>query len=402
MKAQGGVVGVALLFSLSLSRADSGLRVSYPQALALASERAPGIAVARSQEAVASAEIGVAGVYPNPTLAGGTSTQAAKLFVGLSVPLIILGQREAAMRAARTEAESTRADTDIARADARAGAAHGFVGLWLAEGTAETRVDAEKVAVRIDDAVHQRIDLGAVPEVEGVRTKAQRLRAQADALEAQQLVAAAAADFGRWLGVSDASQLRTDGEPSVPLAAPVLSSLLDQVDESPSVKREQAQARAARARADRERALVRPAMTLDLGIDAFDPALPGANYRAQLGLEVPLFNQRGPNVEREERAAATALLRTTYESSTLRANLVVAYRTFQAFTDRATALLSSVLPAAEAAARATQESYSLGRASLEAVLDAERTRIDAQLLLLEARAMRAQAWIDVERALGAR
>jgi outer membrane protein TolC len=35
------------------------------------------------------------------------------------------------------------------------------------------------------------------------------------------------------------------------------------------------------------------------------------------------------------------------------------------------------------------------------VLDAERARIDAELTLIESQGARANAWIDVERALGA-
>jgi outer membrane protein TolC len=82
------------------------------------------------------------------------------------------------------------------------------------------------------------------------------------------------------------------------------------------------------------------------------------------------------------------------------ADLAVAYRTFEAVSARSVALGAGVVPAAEAAAKATRESYQLGRASLEALLDAERARIDARLTLLETLAARGNAWIDIERTLG--
>jgi cobalt-zinc-cadmium efflux system outer membrane protein len=393
----------AVILLASSSRGDSVAKpISYDKALALATERGPQVAVALSQETVAGSEIGIAGVYPNPTVIGGTNSQTAAVAVTLSVPLTILGQRGAAIRAAQIELDATRADTEVVRADVRAGAAHAFVALWVAEGTASARSSALKIIERIDDAVGVRVQYGATPELEGVRTQAQRLRAQADAREAEQLVAAAAADLGRWIGIADTSDLRTEGEPRVPVNPPAVAGLVEQVEANPAVARERAQARSARARAERERALVRPAMTLELGVDAMDPTLPATNYRAQLGVELPIFNQRGPYVQREERTAATALLRASYEASSRRADLMVAYRTFEAFTSRATALAQSVLPAAERASSTTQDSYSLGRASLEAVLDAERLRIDTELILLEARAGCANAWIDVERALGTR
>jgi outer membrane protein TolC len=73
-----------------------------------------------------------------------------------------------------------------------------------------------------------------------------------------------------------------------------------------------------------------------------------------------------------------------------------------AISARMTALETGVVPSAEKAARATEEAYTMGRSALVAVLDAERARVDAGLGLLEARAGRAEAWIDVELALGAK
>jgi outer membrane protein TolC len=288
----------------------------------------------------------------------------------------------------------------VAQSDARAAAAHAFVALWLAERTASARSEADGVATRIDQAVAARVELGAAPELEAARSRAQHLRAHADAVEASQLIASAAADLGRWIGLRDASGLRTDGDPVVPNSAPPLAELAAHIEDSPVIKRELMGVRSALARADRERALVRPAMTLDLAVEAFDPTVPATNYRAQLGMEIPLFNQRGAYIAREERAADLARSRVRLQGSMLTADLVVAYRTFEAVSARTETLATAVLPATEAAARATQESYSLGRATLEAVLDAERNRIDTTLALIEARAVRANAWIDVERALG--
>ena len=69
---------------------------------------------------------------------------------------------------------------------------------------------------------------------------------------------------------------------------------------------------------------------------------------------------------------------------------------------RAKALAEGIVAATELAARATRESYELGRAQLVAVLDAEKSWIDARGALIDAQAARAHAWIDVQLALGAR
>jgi outer membrane protein TolC len=340
---------------------------------------------------------------PNPTVALGTSTQAAKFSATASVPLLILGQRGAAADAARADALTVRVESDLAWNDVRASTARAFVGLWLAESLATARTGAARIVQRLEETVTVRIDVGAkgaAPKVEGLRVRAERLRAEADAQEAAQRVAGAASELGRWIGVPDGGELRAAGEAQVPNDAPPLPTLAARVDTSPAVRRENADARAAEARADRERALVRPAMTLDLGVDALDPTLPTTNYRAQLGIEVPLFHQRGYQIERELASANAARARSAAERARTISDLVVAYRVFEATTARMRILADGVVPAAEAAAVGAEESYSLGYAPLVTVLDAERARIDATISLLEARAARALAWIEIEHTLG--
>ena len=375
-------------------------QISYVQVLDLAERVSPSMQVARAEEGVVASEVGIAGVLPNPTLIGGTSTQTAKISLGVSVPLVILGQRGASVKASQAGLESAHVGTEATKSDSRAAAAHAFVALWSAERIAQARSNAEDLVSRLDRAVSTRVQLGGVPEVEGIRSNALKLRAHAEAVQAAQLVRAAAADLGRWIGESDTSELRTTGDPVVPSEPPPLSGLLGRVSQGPAVARERAAARAAQSRADRERALVRPALTLDVGMDAKDPTLPATNYRAQLGVELPLFTQRAPYIQREDRSAAAAEWRARYQMSTLSADLIVAYRTFEAATASKVTLEGAGIPAARAAARSTEESYSLGRATLEAVLDADRSLIDVEISWLDASAARAHAWIDVEHAMG--
>jgi cobalt-zinc-cadmium efflux system outer membrane protein len=399
MAARSILFAVALLVALGAPAiAQEGTAISYAEAIALARHRAPDLALARGRESIAQAEIGVAGVYPNPSLNVGTSTQTAKLSAGASIPLVILGQRGAAIDASRAELATVQVETEVAWNDVRAATGRAFVALWLAQRTAEVREDAAALAARIDDAVRGRVAAGAAPELEGLRARAERLRADADAVEARELVAAAASELGTLLGLADGRALRAKGEPDVPAQAPALPALRARVGVAPSVRREEADARAANARADRERALVRPALTLDVGVDVGDPTLPATNYRAQLGVEVPVFNQRGPLIERELRVAAFARQRASIERVRLAADLATARARFEAVAARTRALEAAVVPAAEAAARATDEAYALGRVPLVAVLDAKRARDDARLTSIEARADRAYAWIELERA----
>jgi cobalt-zinc-cadmium efflux system outer membrane protein len=142
-------------------------------------------------------------------------------------------------------------------------------------------------------------------------------------------------------------------------------------------------------------------MSLDLGTDVGDPTLAGTNYRAQLTIEVPLFNQRGAYIDRERAIGEVARARVQAAHVQGATELSAAYRTFEAATARQRTLVEAVLPAAQGAAKGTEEAYVLGRAQLVAVLDAERALVDARLTALDAQASRATAWSDIEHALGA-
>jgi outer membrane protein TolC len=403
--------GLAMLVVLATARPApaAAISVTYGQALDRAARVAPDIATARMAESVAVAETGIAGLLPNPSVSGGTSSQTAKMSLTLSLPLLVLGQRGAAVAASRADLATTRVETEMARADVRALVAHAFVVLWHAQGASLERERAAQVSGRLEDAVRGRVELGAAATVDGLRAHAERLRAEAEAAQTRKLVGAAAGELAQWLGL-EGTDLRADGDPAVPAVLVPIAELRARLDENPVLQRERAATRAAETRADRERALVRPVVTVDLGLDAWDPTLcPGApcgnppvNYRGGLSVEVPILNQRGPYVDRERAVAAVARTREGAARVRLMAALTAAYQVFEAWTASAHTLAEGVVPAADAAAAATEESYALGRAPLFAVLDAEKAGIDARLSLLDARTQQADAWIEVEHAVGMR
>jgi len=380
--------------------AQQRVEVTFEQALAMASRAAPDLAVARARESIATADVGAAGLHPNPSAFVGTSTQTARLSAGVSVPLYLLGQRGASMDASRAELQTVRVESAITLSEVRTACAHAFVSLWLAQRAAEARHDAAEIAARLDRSVQGRIEVGNAPEIEGLRSNAEKLRAEADAQEAEQLVAAAGSDLSRWIAAPVGDVLRARGDPPIPDATLPLSALLAKAADSPAARRDDYDARAAEARAARERALVRPALSLGLSVDTLDPTLPVANYHATLGIDVPLFNQRGPLIDRETASAGAARARAHSTRARITAELVAAWRMFTATHARRKALAEGVVPAAEKAAVAIEESYALGRATLVAVLDAERARIDARVSLIEARAANANAWIETQSAMG--
>lgn len=394
---------IALLASSLVLATNAGAeerRMSEEAALAAAHLYAPDLALAHARERVADAEIGVASTYPNPSVYGGSSTQAARLMGGVAIPLVVFGQRGVAMDAARADANTTRTETQIAWVDVRWATTRAFVELWRAEHVMVARNDAAALVTKLDVAVGGRAEVGSAPQIDALRAHAERLSVEADAMAAAAQVRVAAAELARWTGVAPDVDLHADGDPSNPGEPPPLATLLSQLSASVHVKREVDDAQAARAHVSRERALNRPAMLLDLGFDAFDPALPATNFRGQLAIEVPLFNQRGGYIDRERANEDAAVVRQRAVLARVSSELVGAYRSYEAATDRSKVLNTTVVPASEASVRAMQDAYDLGRSPLLGLLDAQRSLVAIRVDAIEATAMQASAWADVQHALG--
>lgn len=408
-----GIAGIAAAIVLFAppGRTQGEVRVSLEDSLRAARHAAPDLVVARARESVARAEVGIAGTYPNPSATAGTSTQTAALSGTLTIPLVVLGQRGASIDAARAEEQTVALDTLVTWNDVRQATARAYTALWLAEGVAVARRDSAAIEATLESAIVQRVQVGSAPEIDALRVHAEKLRTDAEVLAATAQVTAAATELGRWMGLRDAGSLRASADPPTPDAAPPLADLLARLDGSVGVRREQSDVQASEARVAREKALVRPNMSLDVGADFFDPTLlpspapPGAqppvNYRAALTVDVPLFNQRGAYIERERAVGDVARARVQAARVQAAAELTAAYRTFEAATAQQRTLADSVVPAARAAAKATEEAYALGRAQLVTVLDAERALVDARVAAIEAQAARAAAWADVQHAVGA-
>lgn len=395
-------LSLLLVTLASTASAQGENRMSLGEALRRARAAAPDLAVARLRESVAHAEVGVAGLYPNPTVLAASNTQTAKFSGTVSIPVIVLGQRGAAMDAARADEATVALDTQVAWIDVRQATVHAFVTLWLAEGLVGARRESATIGAALESSVVQRVEVGSAPEIDALRAHAERVRLDADVLDAGAQLDVAASQLGRWLSLPDGTGLRASGAPSLATDSPApLPSLLARLDSGAPVRREQSDVRASEARAARERALVRPSMAIDLGVDTYDPTLNDVpNYRAQLAIDVPIFNQRGPAIDREKALGDVARARVQVARALASAEVTSAYHVFEAATARQKLLAGSVVPATEAAAKGVEEAYSLGRAQLIAVLDAERALVDARVTALDAQAAAANAWADVEHALG--
>ena len=398
--------GVVLLLCTSAVAPAPALAMTWGDARAQAQRRAPELAVGLGHSQVARAEVEVAGALANPTFTVTTARETARLGTGVTVPLPLFGQRGAAVRAARADADAVDREHAVLLNDVRWSVSLAWVDTWDATQRARLLAGAADDARRLASITSERFDAGAAPRLDVVRAGADRARADAEATSARSLVGAAGARLAVWVGVDPRSPPAIDGGPGVPASLPPLAQLLGDVEAHPALARDQAQGAAAERHVDLERRLRFPIINAELTVLQGDPTLTdarGAQLTEVIGgasFELPILSARGGAIARARAQGTLAAATAASDAAHLRADLADAFLRTEAAAARARALGGQALPALEETRALTEESYRAGRADLVRVLEAQRALVEARLAELEAVATWARAFADLERAAG--
>ena len=214
------VLGVAATALPVHAGAPAERAISLAEARALADRTTPDLLLARRREAVARAQVDVAGALANPTLTVSTARLTARLLTGVSVPVPLFGQRSTAITAAASDADALNLDTEAVRVDARWGVTRAWLDLWETQERARLAETAAAEADRLAGIAKERFAAGSAPRLDVVRTGADQARARAEAQAAGMNVAAAAARLEAWLGATGGSPLRPSGAPESRSPAP--------------------------------------------------------------------------------------------------------------------------------------------------------------------------------------
>jgi cobalt-zinc-cadmium efflux system outer membrane protein len=378
--------------------AAGGITFAGARAAALAD--APEVVLARGREAVARAQIDVAGALLNPTVTVASARETARLGTALSLPVPLFGQRGATVAAARADAGAVQADTEAARHEVRWAATVAWLDLWEAGERARLLADAAAEADRLVVIADERFRAGSAPRVDVLRTSADRARARADAAAAAVAVPAAAARLATAIGAADGADLRAQGAPGFAAGPGDLGTLEQALAEHPILKRDRAQIAAEVARVRLEQRLRFPIVSAELAVNVGDPTLPGTDVIGGVAFEAPVLSLRGGAIARARAEQALAETTAEVDGRRLQAGLVDAWRRAQGAAARAGALRADVLPALEEVRRMTEEGYRDGRVDLLRLLEAQRALLDSRIAHAEAEAAAQRALADVERFAG--
>ena len=381
-----------LLLALLLLAAPQPL--SLADALAIATQQNPDVAAARLNVRVAEAGIQTAGQFANPTVTGsyGPDTPTWIGTVDLKVP--VLGQRGTAVAAAERERDTARAEVATRELTVQAAVRRAYFALAAAQAQARFAAEATQRAAELEQLSTKKFETGSAPRLEVEQAAVTRRQAEQDQIDREAATGSAQAELGRLLGLEGELLAR---EPLLPIpAAPPLEQLIERSARHPEVQTFRRQQDAALARAQRERAAVRP---VHLNV-AFQRGGDGSGQRYTLGLELPIFNWNGGRIGAEVAQAEIASAQAAAAERRLRGEIRAARARWEAASRRARAYADELVPASLRLLAMARTGYELGRAPLISVLQAQGEVTAARVKGVDAANEAQKAFADLEEAAG--
>lgn len=394
-----GLLLVSLSSRAAAQEPQEPATIGLGEAQRLAQDRAPDVLLSNARAETVRADVGVAGMFPNPRITVGTTSGTALLYGNLFIALPLFGQVGTAVDAAEAQARVAEAGLEVSRLDARLAVSLAWWALWQANG--ELRIALENAArrQRLLETAQARFSEGAAPRLDVLRaqTEVRRARGEATALVEQRT--GALARLAVLLGGEEHGPRDVAGDPSLGPRVLTDAQVESLLEEHPLVRRARQLLHAADAIVTREHRARWPLVGVQIGGSFFERQ-PPPTHDVSVGLtvEIPIFN--GPLITRAETARRAASTEFETVVVQLRARVLGARADYLSALRRHEALVNEVLPAAQEAADLAAEAYQSGGLDLTGTLAAEQARADTVLALVRATGERARALANLEHASG--
>jgi outer membrane protein TolC len=348
-------------------------------------DRAPASRASVLDVSAAEARTDAAGAWNPTNLRVGTNRLTARLVAGVIVPLPILGTLGAARDEARAQATVVRDDAVVARRDLRQRAIVAWLELSRADTEILTQTAAADQAGELERIAKGRFDAGAGGEVDVTTAHAAKARADVGVAAAKRESSARAADLAGLLGWDPAVERHASGP--LPGGAAELEQLRASLAHHPEHAAALAQILARQATEHRLEVARRPGLGFEVTMSYDDVTQVGStpldktDVYAGLSFDLPLFAHLGDQLRAARTETNAAQVRLSGVDAQLAAELVAAYRRWQATTERVASLERDVLPAQQRATQLAQQAFREGARDLSTALQATRDlqAIDAEL-----------------------
>lgn len=312
--------------------------------------------------------------------------QSAETTVAIAQEIETGGKRRQRTRAAQAEAAVVRADEQVRRTAALFETRRAFLGVLAAQE--RIRLSEEALAViRDTEAVaraREQAGKGTAQEAESAHAEAEQ--AALELLERRAEQRDAVRELALCWGETDPSFDAVSGALGAAVETPpALDALLVQAAEAPARKAAEAQAAAAQAKVQVERAARLPNVELAAGMRHFSES-DDVGFVASVGVPLPLFDRNLDAVRAAQADAEAARLDAVADRLKAEGALRRLHARLAALANSCAGLRDRVVPSAERALGLARKAHEQGKTGYLEVLDARRSLMDAKLALIEAEA----------------
>ncbi|WP_158623421.1 TolC family protein [Corallococcus sp. CA053C] len=378
--------------------APAGSPLTLRSALLEARARAPALAQARGQEAVARGEEEVARTFAPLTLFVGGGGNDPRWTVGLTQRLPVPGARAARVHAAELTTRGAQEERRASEATLRSDARRAYFSLVRARQLAESSTRALALARESEAAATLLHETGAAPELDLLQARIARASADVQLLTRQGDVSAATAALALLLGRAPTEALSPVD--AAPPALPSLDTVLARAALSPVAAARQADVAAAEATLRAARRERWPVPTVGVSVEAEGPGGRSTYLRGALDLELSL-----PGLGRGETVRAAASLelahaRENEDRLSRQTELVAAHARLASALAGLERYAVEILPDVEKTERMALESYRAGRSPRVALNAALQVATDTRTQAIDAAFAVQTAFAELELAAG--
>lgn len=376
--------------------------MTFAQVLELATAQNLELAAVRRARAIREAEVRAAGQWANPEFSAEITRDSPHGDLAVGLPFDIAGVRS--KRVALAKAGLAMADIDEAAAAARLrrDVRLAFYGVLVADETASLAEDVVRVAQRVRDVAQARFEEGAAPRLDVMQADLGVVRAKTDVDMARSSRLAARADLNALLNRPPGMSLALAGDasdlPPLPtLDAATAAALAHNVDLL-SMERE-AEIESSTLRVLKAERVPEPTFSFGTALNA--PGEFNVGPHAGVSLAIPLFSRNQGEIAGSLARTGTIKARREALRRQVEARVFAAVERVGARRAQVDAFRAQLLPTATELQGLAEESYKLGRDSILAALDAQRSLRDVKFECLQALLALQEAVADLEDILGA-
>lgn len=380
-------------------------RVGLSEAVAEAVRQNPEVAAALREIDAAKAREVQAAAWPNPNVqlqaeeVPLTSAGGGVYMIGVSQPLLLAGQRQARVEAARLDREFAESQLAILQRDLAAQVRDAYAQVLYEEAEVRQERLNFETAKALREATQARYKAGEVPRIEVLRAEVEESRARR-ALEMEQArERQAQGRLNVLLGREAQAPLSAE---ELPMPRPgALPPVGDMIEESLKSRAELRQAEVMIMREMMQRRLAQSSLwtgtaaSLSAGTAGGAPAISGS-----FSFPLPIYRQQGEIAEAEANR-----LRAEARRAALRNQITLeveqAYREAEIAAQQVEVFRESYLPQAERLAENARKRFQVGEGGGLEVLEANRARGEARAEYHMALLAYRQAHARLQRAVGA-